>query len=57
MQEEYDSIMCNDVWEVVPRPEGKSMVTSMRLYKIKYVADGSIEKHKAHFLARGFSQI
>jgi hypothetical protein len=57
MQEEYDSIMRNDVWEVVPRPEGKSVVTSRWLYKIKYVADGSIEKHKARFVARGFSQI
>jgi hypothetical protein len=28
MMEEYQSIMKNDVWEVVPRPEGKSMVTS-----------------------------
>jgi hypothetical protein len=55
MQEEYDSIMRNDVWEAVPRPKGKSMVTSRWLYKIKYVANGSIEKHKAHFVARGFS--
>jgi hypothetical protein len=57
MQEEYDSIMCNDVWEVVPRPEGKSAVTSRWLYKIKYAAYGSIEKHKSRFVARGFSQI
>jgi hypothetical protein len=28
MMEEYNSIMKNDVWEVVPRPEGKSVVTS-----------------------------
>jgi hypothetical protein len=28
MLEEYDSIMCNDVWEVVSRPMGKSVVTS-----------------------------
>jgi hypothetical protein len=57
MQEEYDSIIHNDVWEVVPKYEGKSVVTSRWLYKIKYVVDGSIEKHKAHFMARGFSQI
>ena len=44
MMEEYASIMKNDVWEVVPRPEGKSVVTSRWLYKIKYVADGNIEK-------------
>jgi hypothetical protein len=57
MLEEYDSIMCNDVWEVVSRPEGKSIVTSRWLYKTKYVADGSIEKHKARFVACGFSQV
>ena len=55
MMEEYASIMKNDVWEVVPRPEGKSVVTSRWLYKIKYVADGSIKKYKARFVTRGFS--
>ena len=53
--EEYASIMKNDVWEVVPRLEGKSVVTSRWLYKIKYAIDGSIEKYKARFVARGFS--
>ena len=57
MMEEYNSIMKNDVWEVVPRPEGKSVVTSKWLYKLKHVADGSIEKYKARFVARGFSQV
>jgi hypothetical protein len=31
MVEEYNSIMKNDVWEVVPRPEEKSMMTSRSL--------------------------
>jgi hypothetical protein len=53
MVEEYASIMKNDVWEVVPRPDGKSVVTSRWLYKIKHVADGSVEKFKARFVARG----
>ena len=48
--------MKNDVWDIVPRPEGKSVVTSKWIYKIKHVADGSIEKYKARFVARGFSQ-
>ena len=46
-----------DVWDIVPRPEGKSVVTSKWIYKIKHAADGSIEKYKARFVARGFSQI
>ena len=56
MMEEYNSIMKNWVWEVVPRPEGKLVVTSKWLYKIKHAVDGSIEKYKARFVARGFSQ-
>ena len=45
-----------DVWDVVPRPEGKLVVTFKWIYKIKHAADGSIEKYKARFVARGFSQ-
>jgi hypothetical protein len=56
MVEEYASIMQNDVWEVVPRPDGKLVISSKWFYKIKYAADGSIEKYKARFVARGFSQ-
>ena len=48
--------MKNDVWEVVPRTTGKSVVTSRWLYKIKHAVDGSIEKYKAKFVARGFTQ-
>ena len=40
---------------MVPRLEGKSVVTSKWIYKIKHIADGSIEKYKARFVACGFS--
>jgi hypothetical protein len=56
MTEEYQSIMKNEVWEIVPRPKNKDVVSSRWLFKIKHVADGSIEKYKARFVARGFSQ-
>ena len=35
MIEEYQLIMKNDVWDVLPRPKGKSVVTSKWIYKIK----------------------
>ena len=57
MIEEYHSIMKNDVWEIVLRPKGKSMVTSRWLYNLKHPADGSVEKYKALFVAWGFSQV
>ena len=39
MMEEYHSIMKNDVWEIVPRPEGKSVVTSRWLYNVEIYKD------------------
>jgi hypothetical protein len=50
MMKEYQSIMKNDVWEVVPRPKEKSVVTSKWVYKINHVVDGSIDKYKAKFV-------
>ena len=51
MVEEYDSIVRNSAWEIVSRPEGKSVVGSRWIYKMKQVADGSVEKYKARFVA------
>eukprot|EP00253_Pinus_taeda_P032519 PITA_32519 len=54
---EYDSIVQNSVWDVVLRPEDKSVVSSRWIYNVKQAADGSVEKHKAIFVAHGFSQL
>jgi hypothetical protein len=56
MMEEHESIMKNDVWEIVPRPKEKSVVTSKWVYNIKHATDGSVDKYKARFVDRGFSQ-
>ena len=56
MQEEYQSIMKNGVWEIIPRPSDKLVVTSKWIYKNKHIVDGSIDKYKEIFIAKGFSQ-
>ena len=56
MVEEYSSIMTNDVWEVVPMPQDRSVVGSRWFCKIKYVADGRIENFKDRFVAKGYAQ-
>ena len=56
MVEEYDSIMKNQVWEVVPRPQKKKVVGSRWIYKVKHAADRSMDKYKARFTAKGFSR-
>ena len=35
MVEEYDSIVRNSAWEIVPRSKGKSVVGSRWIYKVK----------------------
>ena len=53
MVDEYNSIMVNDVWEVVPRPQDRSVVGSRWIYKVKYATNDSVEKYRAKFVARG----
>jgi hypothetical protein len=56
MTKEHQSIIKNGVWEIVPRPKEKSVVTSKWVYKIKHAAKERVDKYKARFTARGFSQ-
>jgi hypothetical protein len=55
MVEEYTSTIKNDVWDIVPRMEGRSVVSSKWLYKIKNATNASNEKFKVRFVARWFS--
>jgi hypothetical protein len=51
MVEEYQSVVKNDIWDVVPRPKEKSVVSSKWIFNMKNDVDGSIEKYKARFVA------
>ena len=55
--EEYQCIKKKDVWDIVLRPKGTSIVTSKWIYKIKKIANRSIEKNRTRFFNRGFSQV
>lgn len=54
MIDKYNSILKNDVREIVSRPTGKSVIDSIWLYKIKHVIYGSISKPKARVVSVGF---
>jgi len=57
MVEEYESIIKNNVWEVVTRPIYKSLVGSRWIFKVKHAANRSIKKYKVGFVAKGYSQV
>jgi len=56
MQAEINSINKNDTWELVELPQGKKCVGCKWVYKTKLKADGSINKHKARLVEKGFTQ-
>ena len=53
---EFNSLMYNDTWELTELPEGKTIIGSKWVMKTKRNADGSINKFKACLVAQGFSQ-
>ena len=55
MLEEYRSIIKNNVRDIMLRLEYKSAISSKWIYKIKDTVDGSVEKFKEIFVAKGFT--
>ena len=53
---EYDSLLSNDTWDLVPLPEGKNVVGSHWVFKLKRNSNGSVERYKARLVAQGYSQ-
>lgn len=47
----------NTNWILTDLPQGKTLIGCKWVYKTKYRADGSIERHKAWLVATGFTQI
>lgn len=56
MKEELMAIQKNETWEMVNLPEGKNAIGLKWVFKTKYHADGTIQKHKARLVAKGYSQ-
>jgi len=55
MQKEYDSLIKNGTWKLVDPPFGTKPIGCKWVYKNKYKADGSLDKHKARLVAKGFA--
>ena len=57
MRDEMGSMMRNRVWELVDLPPWCKFIGNKWIFKIKYRADGSIDKLKSLYVAKGFTQI
>ena len=56
MKDELHALENNQTWSIMKLPLGKKAAGSRWIYKTKFKADGSIERHKARLVARGFTQ-
>jgi histone deacetylase 1/2 len=56
MQDEYDALMLNKTWTLVPPSSNKNIIDCKWVYRIKRRADGTIDRYKAWLVAKGFKQ-
>lgn len=54
--EEYAALLANHTWDLVPRPKCGNVVTGKWVFTHKRRADGSLERYKARWVLRGFTQ-
>lgn len=56
MNEEMTVIEKHHTWKLVHRPKEKDVISLNWIFKIKYNEDDSIQKYKAWFVEKGYSQ-
>jgi hypothetical protein len=56
MQEEFDALLKNKTWHLVPPRSDLNVIDSKWGFKLKYKADGSVVCQKARLVAKGFKQ-
>ncbi|KAI3681231.1 hypothetical protein L6452_36018 [Arctium lappa] len=56
MQEELNKFDAHQVWRLVPKPKGKTIIGTKWVFKIKKDKDGTVIRNKARLVAKGYSQ-
>ncbi|KAJ3685421.1 hypothetical protein LUZ61_014585 [Rhynchospora tenuis] len=57
MQNEIDALERNETWTLEDLPANKTAIGCKWVYRIKYHADGKVERYKAHLVALGNRQV
>ena len=56
-ESEYDALCRNDTWDLEPLPKDRKSIGGKWVLRVKTRADGTIDKYKARFVAKGYNQI
>jgi hypothetical protein len=57
MHDEFEALVTNGTWSLVPRPSRANVVSGKWIFKHKFHSDGSLARYKARWVVRGFSQL
>lgn len=57
MEEELHMIQKNKTWQLVDKPQDRKFIGVKWVFRAKQNADGSINKHKARLVVKGFAQV
>jgi hypothetical protein len=56
MNAEFDALVKNNTWHLVPQKGVKNVIDCKWVYKIKTKADNTLDRYKARLVAKGFKQ-
>jgi hypothetical protein len=56
MEDEYHALLRNKIWKLVPPQASRNIINCKWVYKVKQKANGSMDRHKAQLVAKGFKQ-
>jgi len=56
MNKEFQALFDTHTWEITSLPSGKKPIACKWVYKVKYKANGQIERLKARLVVKGFTQ-
>ncbi|KAL5563802.1 hypothetical protein UlMin_033549 [Ulmus minor] len=56
MQKEIEALQRNHTWDLVDPPSDVNIIGCKWVFKLKYRADGTLERHKARLVAKGYNQ-
>lgn len=56
IEAEYKALIKNGTWTLCDLPQGRKSISCKWTFKLKYKANGDVDKYKARLVARGFTQ-
>ena len=56
MKDEFDALIANKTWDLMPRPPHANVIQSLWIFRLKIKSEGSFERYKARLVGNGKSQ-